>query len=165
MGKNYFSRGGYAPLPLDPPGNFFSLKILSRVSSIRKYMILLKKIILKKWGAMPPYEPPLWGEGVPPPGKKCLPMTLSSIWAFRIYIVLSWYIYTDRVYWGQRSSRKWGAEPPLGQIFSIFFWLIRHTNSCWFRIYIVLGAHIDTQWAILKNQKRTDTHTHRLLFI
>ena len=59
MGKNYFSRGGYAPLPLDPPGKFFSLKILSRVSSIRKYILLLKKIILKQWGAMPPLGPSL----------------------------------------------------------------------------------------------------------
>ena len=109
---------------------------------------------------MPPLcAPPVRGGGAPP-GKKILTMTLSSIWAFRIYIVLSWYIYTDRVYWGQRSSRKWGAEPPLGQIFSIFFLLIRHAKCCWFRIYIVLGTPIDTQWAILENQKRTDTHTH-----
>ena len=116
---------------------------------------LLKDFFLKKWGAV---APPVRGGGAPP-GKKTLPMTLSSTWAFRIYIVLSWYIYTDRVYSGQRISPKWGAEPPLGKIFSIFFLLIRHTKCCWFRIYIVLGTHIDTQWAILENQKRTDTHT------
>ena len=58
-GKIYFSRGGYAPPSIGPPWNFFSLKILSRVSSIRKYILLLKNIILKQWGAMPPLGPPL----------------------------------------------------------------------------------------------------------
>jgi len=46
-------------------------------------------MIFKKWGAMPPLcAPPVRGGGAPP-GKKILTMTLSSIWAFRIYIVLS----------------------------------------------------------------------------
>ena len=104
-------------------------------------------MIFKKWGAMPPLcAPPVRGGGAPP-GKKILTMTLSSIWAFRIYIVLSWYIYTDRVYWGQRISRKWGAPPPWKRPPppEILFCVKTLAKTWRFQIYIVWTKNISIE--------------------
>ena len=90
-------------------------------------------------------------------------MTLSSLWAFRIYIVLSWYIYTDRVYRGQRSSRKWGAEPPPGpNFFNIFFYHKTHQVLLIQKIYSFRYTYWHTMSHPRKSKadRHTDTHTH-----